>query len=166
MKFTQTAMAAALALAAATPLSAQDYVADKLVKSVNQDDLLAIVGALGHQVKGQGEAADDIYVAAEDEEGTTYLLFGTACEVNDIPGCQGVMMQVRYDLPATTTFETLAAANFDQAAINTWADFEEKTLGFTRYHVLDHGVTMANIAENIKVLLALVAEAYPVASGE
>lgn len=166
MKFTQTAMATALALAAATPLSAQDYVADKLVKSVNQDDLLAIVGALGHQVKGQGEAADDIYVAAEDEEGTTYLLFGTACEVNDIPGCQGVMMQVRYDLPATTTFETLAAANFDQAAINTWADFEEKTLGFTRYHVLDHGVTMANIRENIKVLLALVAEAYPVAAGE
>lgn len=166
MKFTQTAMATALALAAATPLSAQDNVADKLVKSVNQDDLLAIVGALGHQVKGQGEAADDIYVAAEDEEGTTYLLFGTACEVNDIPGCQGVMMQVRYDLPATTTFETLAAANFDQAAINTWADFEEKTLGFTRYHVLDHGVTMANIRENIKVLLALVAEAYPVAAGE
>lgn len=165
MKFTQIAMAA-LALAAATPLSAQDYVADKLVKSVSQDDLLAIVGALGHQVKGQGEAADDIYVAAEDEEGTTYLLFGTACEVNDIPGCQGVMMQVRYDLPATTTFETLAAANFDQAAINTWADFEEKTLGFTRYHVLDHGVTMANIGENIKVLLALVAEAYPVAAGE
>lgn len=166
MKFTQTAIAAALALAAATPLSAQDYVADKLVKSVNQNDLLAIVGALGHQVKGQGEAADDIYVAAEDEEGTTYLLFGTACEVNDIPGCQGVMMQVRYDLPATTTFETLAAANFGQAAINIWADFDEKTLGFTRYHVLDHGVTMANIRENINVLLALVAESYPVAAGE
>ncbi|AUX69744.1 hypothetical protein CHX26_09745 [Porphyrobacter sp. HT-58-2] len=166
MKFTQTAIAAALALAAATPLSAQDYVADKLVKSVNQGDLLAIVGALGHQVKGQGEAADDIYVAAEDEEGTTYLLFGTACEVNDIPGCQGVMMQVRYDLPATTTFETLAAANFSQAAINIWADFDEKTLGFTRYHVLDHGVTMANIRENINVLLALVAESYPVAAGE
>jgi hypothetical protein len=166
MKFTQAAIAAAFAMTVAVPLSAQTYVAEKLVKSVNQDELIAIVGSLGHQVKGQGEAADNIYVAAEDEEGTTYLLFGTACQINDVPGCQGVMMQVRYDLPATTTFETLASANFGQAAINIWADFEDKTLGFTRYHVLDHGVTMANIRENINVLLELVAESYPVAAGE
>jgi hypothetical protein len=166
MKFTQAAIAATLALTATAPLSAQGYVANKLVEAVDQNSLLAIVGSLGHQVKGEGETPEDVYVAAEDAEGTTYLLFGTACDINDVPGCQGVMMQVRFDLPSTTTFETLAKANLDQAAINTWADFEDKTLGFTRYHVLDHGVTMANIRENINVLLALVAEAYPVAAGE
>jgi hypothetical protein len=86
--------------------------------------------------------------------------------VNNVPGCQGVMMQVRFELPPTTTNETLAAANMDQAALNTWADFGEKTLGFTRYQVLDYGVTMANIRENVNVMLSLVPEAYPIASGE
>ncbi|HSJ79298.1 MAG TPA: hypothetical protein VK913_11245, partial [Erythrobacter sp.] len=60
----------------------------------------------------------------------------------------------------------LAKANLEQAALNTWADFEGKTLGFTRYQVLDNGVTMANIRENVNVLLALVDAAYPAAAGE
>ena len=46
------------------------------------------------------------------------------------------------------------------------ADFEKKSLVFTRYHVLDHGVTMANIRENVNVLLAVTADAYPMAAGE
>ena len=62
--------------------------------------------------------------------------------------------------------QTLAAANLEQAALNTWADFEDKTLGFTRYVVLDYGVTMANIRENVNVMLAITEEAYPIAAGE
>jgi hypothetical protein len=157
--------AVAAAAFAATPLAAQDYAADRVVRSVGQADLLALVGSLGHQVKEEGEAGE-VFVAAEDADGVTYLLYGTACEVNGVSGCQGVMMQVRFDLPATTTFESLAKANLEQAAINTWADFERRTLGFTRYVVLDHGVTMANIRENVNVMLAIVADVYPIAAGE
>jgi hypothetical protein len=157
--------AVAAAAFAATPLSAQDYVAERLVKSVGQGDLLALVGSLGHQVRDEGEAGA-VFVAAENADGVTYLLYGTACEVNGVSGCQGVMMQVRFDLPAATTFESLAKANLDQAAINTWADFERRTLGFTRYLVLDHGVTMANIRENVNVMLAIVGDVYPIAAGE
>lgn len=156
----------AAAILPAAPAAAQDFVAEKVVKSVTQNDLLAVVGTLGHQVLEQGTESNDIYVVATSEDGVNYFLFGTACDVNDVPGCQGIMMQVRYDLPAGTTFETLAKTNLDQAALNTWADFKDKTLGFTRYQVLDNGVTMANIRENVNVLLALVASAYPVASGE
>lgn len=159
-----TAAAVMLALGAA-PLVAQEYAPERIKNSVTQADLFAIVGSLGHQVLEQGEA-DQIFVVAQTADATNYFLLGTACDVNDVPGCQGIMMQVRYDLPPATTFETLAKANLEQAALNSWADFEGKTLGFTRYQVLDNGVTMANIRENVNVLLALVAEAYPVAAGE
>jgi hypothetical protein len=151
--------------AVAAPVAAQDFVAERITKSVVQNDLLAVVGALGHQVLEQG-ASEDIYVIAESGEGVRYFLFATACNVNGIPGCQGIMMQVRFDLPPTTTLETLAKANYDQAVLNSWANFEEKTLGFTRYQVLDEGVTMGNIRENVNVLLAVVPEAYAVAAGE
>jgi hypothetical protein len=164
MKHIFAAAAAVLAVIAA-PLAAQDYAPDRLKKSVTQADLFAIAGSLGHQVIEQGEA-EDVLVVAQTADATNYFLFGTACDANGVPGCQGIMMQVRYDLPTTTTFETLAKANLEQAALNSWADFENKTLGFTRYQVLDNGVTMANIRENVNVLLALVAEAYPVAAGE
>ena len=105
-------------------------------------------------------------VVARDKDGITYFLFGTACDVGAISGCQGIMMQVRYNLPDGVTFETLSAANMSQAALNTWADFEDKTLGVTRYQVLDHGATMANIRENVSVMLSLAQLAIAVAVGE
>ena len=159
------ALAGAFVLAnLVVPVAAQTYNAEAVKKSVTQADLLAIVGSLGHQVMEEGADGEN-YLIAQDDEGVNYFLIGTACDVNGVPGCQGIMMQVRYDLPPATTPETLANTNMDQAALNTWADFEEGTLGFTRYQVLDHGATMANIRENVVVLLSLVPEAYPVAAG-
>jgi len=160
------ALAGALALfGMAAPVTAQAYRAEEVKKSVSQADLALIVEALGHKVLDQG-VPSDIFVIAQDENGMNYVLMGTACDMNGVPGCQGVLMQARFDLPPGTTFQTLAKANLDQAALNTWADFEDKTLGFTRYVVLDNGVTMANIRENVNVLLALVEETYPIAAGE
>ena len=160
------AIAAALAFAATgAPVAAQDYDAGRVVVSVNQADLAAIVASLGHKVRETGKPGET-YLAAESEDGIIYLLFGTACDVSGVPGCQGVMMQARYDLPEGTTYETLAKTNDAQAAISVTADFAKKSLVFTRYHVLDHGVTMANIRENVNVLLSIVGDAYPVAAGE
>ena len=160
------AIAAALAIAgAAAPAAAQEYQADRVVMAVSQADLAAIVTSLGHKIRETGKPGET-YLAAESEDGIIYLLFGTACDANGVPGCQGVMMQARYDLPEATTFETLAKANDQLAAITATADFAEKSLIFTRYHVLDYGVTMANIRANVDVLLGLVGDAYPVAAGE
>ena len=163
--FVPALVASVVMMTVATPVAAQDFVAERVKKSVDQSDLRAVVGALGHQVLEEG-TPENIYVIAESGDGVRYFLFGTACNVNGIPGCQGILMQVRFDLPPTTTFETLAKANYDQAVLNSWANFEEKTLGFTRYQVLDEGVTMANIRENVNVLLAVTPEAYAVAAGE
>ena len=49
----------------------------------------------------------------------------------------------------------LARANLSQAAVSTWRDTATGTIGITRYVVLDHGVTMANLRENVLVLLGL-----------
>lgn len=158
--------AAALAIAgAAAPVAAQSYDAKRVVVSVKQADLEAIVKTLGHTIRETGKPGET-YLAAESEDGIIYLLFGTACDVKGVPGCQGVMMQARYDLPAGTTYQTIAKANDDLAAIGTSADFAEKSLMFTRYHVLDEGVTMGNIRANIDVLLALVGEGFAIAAGE
>jgi hypothetical protein len=166
MKFRALALVGAMfAAAAPAAVSAQTYSAAEVKKSVNVADLKAIVAQLGHTLNGEGEYGE-VSVAATDEYGIIYLLIGTACDVNDIPGCQGIMMQVRYDIPADLTFERLAEANLAQAAINTWADFSDGTLGFTRYQVLDDGVTMANISANVLVLLDVSSAAYGVVLGE
>lgn len=159
------AVAATLFAGLAGPTAAQDYDAARVVISVDQTDLAAIVTSLGHTVKELG-SDNETYVAAETADGIVYLLFGTACDVNGVPKCQGVMMQVRYDLPDGTTLETLARTNNGQAALSVTADFDEKALIFTRYHVLDHGVTMANIRENVNVLLAVTNDAYPMVAGQ
>lgn len=163
---TRRAMAAALALAAmAAPAAAQEYRADRVVTAVGQTDLAEIAASLGHKIRETGKP-NETYLAAETADGVVYLMFGTACDVNGVPGCQGVMMQVRYDLPDGTNPETLARTNLAQAAISVTADFDQKSLIFTRYNVLDHGVTMANIRENVNVLLAVTADAFPMAAGE
>jgi len=154
-------MAGSLSVAAA----AEDFPAERVVDAVEQGDLIAVVNSLGHRVRDVG-VQGQVFVSAETPQGYVYLLFGSACGVDGAPGCRGIMMQLRYDLPATTTPETLAKANLEQGAINTIADFDAGTLVFLRYHVLDHGATMANIRENVKVLLAVHEEAYPIAAGQ
>ena len=165
MKFISIVAAGALVLGAAAPASAQDYLAERVKPSVTTADLAAVVGALGHQVLEQGEG-DEVLVLAEDFDQLKYVLLGTACETEGVDGCQGILMQAQFDLPAGTTYQSVAEANLNFAALNVWVDFEQKSLGFTRYVVLDNGVTMAKIRAKVEVLLALIGDAYPVAAGE
>ncbi|MEO0057651.1 MAG: hypothetical protein RIT17_1108, partial [Pseudomonadota bacterium] len=134
-------------------------------KSVVTEDLAAVVGALGHQLLEQGEA-DNVLVLAENASQIKYVMLGTACDANGVAGCQGVMIQAQFELPSTATYETVAQANLQYTALNIWVDFEQKSLGFTRYVVLDEGVTMANLRANVEVMLGLLGDAYPVAAGE
>lgn len=149
---------------AAAPVAAQEYVPEKVVKSVSTADLRALVASLDHEELRVME--EDYVVVAKDADGLAYTLFGTACDVEPISGCQGIMAQVRYDLPDTVTHARLAKANLENAALNVWADFENETLGVTRYVVIDHGVTMANLRENISVLLSLAPGAVGTANGD
>ncbi|MFC0204854.1 YbjN domain-containing protein [Novosphingobium soli] len=161
------AVAALCALLAAQPAAAQAYAARALRMSVNLADLKAIVASMpGHKVEeeriwGEGDEAD-VSLRATDAEGLIYVLVGTACEPS---GCSGVMMQVRYNCDAID-YAKLNAANVDRAAVTVWYDSEEKMLGVTRYMLLDHGVTMQNLRENLVVLLELAGDAADAALGQ
>lgn len=166
MNFRALALAGAI-IGAALPsaVQAQAYQADRVKKSVTLNDLKAVVNDLGHTITGEGDFGD-VSLSVQDEYGLYYLLIGTACDVGGVSGCQGIMMQVRYDIDGSVTYETMASANLAQAAVNSWIDFGDGTMGFTRYQVLDHGVTMANIRANVLVLLDVSPLALATAKGE
>lgn len=155
---------AASGLSAAAPAAAQDYSPSRMIRAVDTADLKAIVTSLGHELKGEGEFGN-VSVSASSDSGTNYLVVGTACDVGDIAGCQGVMMQVRFDADSDITDQALLQANLTQAAVNTWRD-SSGTIGITRYVVLDHGVTMANLRENVAVLLSLTPSVVETLLGE
>ncbi|MDP3907466.1 MAG: hypothetical protein Q8Q53_09690 [Novosphingobium sp.] len=144
----------ALALAAATGAQAAPArIADgKLFKVVTETDLQQLVLAEGHTV-------DELHpfeapsVRGKTADGLFFVLIGTACDVGKIKGCQGTMMQVRYDQDETVTMDGVNKANIEEAAVGTWWDKEDKTVGFTRYVVMDDGVTWLNLRQNLRVLL-------------
>ncbi len=168
MKTALAACALALPLAVSVPLTgaaqAQNYAPALVKKSVTLADLSVIAQSLGHTIVET--VAEEQTVIVRDSDGLVYYLIGTACDVGKVSGCQGILMQVRYELPPGVTLENLAAANIGNAAVSVWADFEAKTLGVTRYQVLDDGVTMANVAANIGVLLSIAPGAASMATGE
>ena len=69
----------------AAPASAQDYAPQRVVASVDTDDLKAIVGSLDHTLLNEGQFGD-VSVGAQSEDGTKYVLIGTACDVGDVQG--------------------------------------------------------------------------------
>lgn len=164
MRLFQTVLLAAFC-AFATPAIAQEaYKPDKVIRSIEVEDLVAIVNSLGDSVE---EAQDENRaVIAQTPEGLRYVVYGTACDAEDVPGCQGVMIQIRYDVPDEATSAGVNQANINEGAIMTWLAEDRSTLAFVRYVVLDHGVTMANLRENIVVLLAVAPSAMAYVKGE
>ncbi|MBX3479733.1 MAG: YbjN domain-containing protein [Caulobacter sp.] len=145
-----------------SPALAQNLKADvslakdsRLVKSINVEDLKAIVVASGYEVTEVG-GMGDVSVQAKTDEGLIFLLIGTACEVEGYkPNCLGINMQIRYDGDEDVTVAKVNQATLTYAAVSTWWDEDSNTLGITRYTILDDGVTMANIKANLTTLLAI-----------
>ena len=164
MKFKFVAAAGMAAAVISTPALAETtYNPDRIVKSVENDDLIAIVKSLDHEIV---QIADDSrLVGAKEKDGLSYILIGTACDANGVSGCQGVNMQVRWSGSSGMTDANLAEANLEYAAITSWYLPDTDSLGFSRYVVLDYGITMANLRENLKVLLAVAPRAKAIATG-
>ena len=156
------ALAAFAALAGAQSAQAEHHdqsTHDQTITNVRIAELERVVAALGHTVESRGPVEGDPEypeaLVATDTEGLRYYLIGTACDIPPVPGCRGVMMQVRYPRPAGVTETTLMRTSRRQAALNLWFNEAGEILGMTRYVVLDEGVTLANVVENLKVLLTL-----------
>jgi hypothetical protein len=164
----RSAFLSCIALLAASGMSAPaaaQYVPDQVILAVDQAKLESVVKSLGHTVQDIG-IDGKVAMNAQTEDCLLYSLTGTACDVNGVPGCQGLMIQVQYEMPDTASYDTVAQANLEQAAINTWIDPTNGAVGFIRYVVLDYGITMANLRENILILLAIAPVALATVSGE
>lgn len=142
------ALALAPAAVASSPAS--------LHQAASLADLEATVASLGHEIEARDPANHSLRAA--DAQGTRYVLTGTACDIEGVPGCRGIAMQVLFSSDETVSYEKLAEANLNQVAVSTRYDPETRVISVTRYMVLDGGVTMDNVAENVRVLLALAPE--------
>ena len=152
---------AAIAAAMSFTASADDFTADtsladndRVVRSVTLEDLKAIAVSEGHEITevgGQG----DVSLRALTPDGLIFHLIGTACDTEYADGCLGMMVQVRYDSDEDVTTEAINNANISYAAVSTWWDKEEKTVGVTRYIILDGGQRMENLKVNLQNALSL-----------
>lgn len=153
----------AVLAAFALPALADD---NQLVKTVNLQQLQTILVEEGYQINSTGDDGE-VSVRATDVNGTGLIfnLLGTACDVEGYdPGCLGINMQVRYDADGQETLERINDANLMWAATSTWysaggVDGETPTVGITRYVILDGGMTIRNIKDNLLNLLAIAPQA-------
>ena len=142
--------------------AAQEFRANRIVDSIEAADLTQVVQAMGHRVEAYGENGDRS-LRAVTPNGLQYFLIGTACDQGGVSGCRGVIMQVRVEAPERTTLNSLLRASDRHAPLNIWVNQEARIIGFSRYVVLDGGVTMGNLAANLNVLLGLIPSALQVA---
>lgn len=147
---------ASAALVLAPAAHAQDYVAERVEQAISLLEMRVIVAALGHTV--EAEDAKSHSLRAVTGEGTRYVISGTACDIEGVPGCRGIVIQALFEGAGRVTAEKLAAANLNQVAVSTRFDPSTDVVSVTRYLVTDGGVTMANVGNNIEVLLALAPE--------
>ena len=147
-----TAIGSAQAQSNAKPISVA-RAPTAIVKSVTEADLRALVLVEGHKIDAM-HPFEAPSVRGKTKDGHSFVLIGTACGVQGMSGCQGIMMQARYDADDRVTLEGMNSANIKHAALSAWWDKPEKTIGFTRYVVLDDGVTWMNVRQNLRVLLS------------
>ena len=155
----------ALAAATAAPALAQGgFTADaslarddRQVRSVFLEDLKAIVVAAGHTITSASGNA----VTAKNENGLIYNLNGTVCENEIRPGCLGINMNIRYDGDSMVTYEKLNAANLNWTPVSVALEGEigstDSSLIITRYVILDGGMTMLNVKDNLSNALSIAA---------
>lgn len=126
----------------------------KIFASVSEADLAMLVRAEGHTIDKM-HPFESPSVRGKTKDGVLFVLIGTACGADGIVDCQGIMMQVRYDADARVTTDRINETNLKEAALSAWWDREDKTVGFTRYVVLDDGVTWMNIRKNLSTMLSV-----------
>lgn len=150
---TSLALIAALAL----PAWADD---DQLVRSVSLQQLESLVVEEGYTINSTGEEGEVSLRATDPDTGLIFNILGTACETDFSDGCLGINMQVRYDADGAETLERINEANLTWAATSTWysaygIDGQSPTVGISRYVILDGGMTIGNIKDNLVNLLAI-----------
>ncbi|MAP93610.1 MAG: YbjN domain-containing protein [Ponticaulis sp.] len=145
---------------AALALPAASHAQGSYLTSVNTMELQQLSVGLGHTVVETGELGATS-IRAQDENGLTYLLLGTACDDNEM-NCNGINMQVLYTVENPDYYQ-INQANLEWSAASVWYDPDSTALGISTYVILDHGQSMDNLELILGVLLSIAPEAVELA---
>ena len=153
MKQMRYAVGAALLLAQVPVAQAQSRQA--VIATVSKADLRLIVTLEGHTIIEE-DMFDVPSVRGKTKDGLIFQLLGSNCTEGANARCRNVMMQIRYDDDDRVTYEGINEANFREATVTAWWDAEGNTVGFTRFVVLDGGVTLMNLRQNLRTMFTYV----------
>lgn len=119
-----------------------------LMTSISFDDLEYIVETDAYEL---GQAIpDNVAVMAVSPSGIPFFMQGTAC--SDERTCQGLHIWMSF--AGEMSVEEANALNYDYAAVSVIA-LNNQSFQVSRYLILDHGTTMANIKANLLNVLAI-----------
>jgi hypothetical protein len=153
MKTMRYAVAAAMLVAQVPAAQAQSK--QTVYTTVGKADLRLLVTLEGHSIIEE-DFFDVPSVRAKTKDGLIFQVFGSNCTEGANARCRNVMMQIRYDDDDRVTLEGINKANWEEASIATWWDQEGNTVGFTRFVVLDGGVTLMNLRQNLRTMFTFV----------
>lgn len=119
-----------------------------LMTSISMDDLTYIVETQGHEL--EEEVANNVAVMAMGVNGVRFFMQGTACSAERV--CQGLHIWMTFD--GAMSYERANELNFEYAAISAIVK-DRSGYQISRYLILDHGTTMANIKANLLNTLAI-----------
>lgn len=138
-----------------------------IAAAVNLADLRALVTGLGHQIVEVRQASaqnPSPAVLGRTPEGLAYQLEGRVCDQN--ANCTSMMISTAYRGAANVSDANLAIANARFAAVRAEVDRANDLFRFSRYVILNGGVTAANVATNISVFLSAEPASRAIAQGQ
>lgn len=153
MKYWMTGLVSLAFISAAQAQDAEEAApqADRdgwLMTSISIDDLEYIVETQGHELEEL--IPNNVAVMAMGINGVRFFMQGTAC--NSERTCQGLHIWMTFD--GNMSYERANEINYEYAAIS--AIVKDRTgYQISRYIILDHGTTMANIKSNLLNTLAI-----------
>ena len=153
------------ALAAAPALAQGDLTADvslaredRQVRSVFLADLKAVVAQAGHTISAVGENGTNS-VRAATPEGMIFQVNGAVCDTEIRPGCLGININVRYNGDNRVTLQKINGANLMWPAVSVAVEGAVggtgSTVVITRYVILDGGMSMRNVSDNLTNALSI-----------
>lgn len=136
---------------------------DMMIGTVGAGDLHLILDGMGAKLTLTG--VNDLqapYVFAVSRAGMSFGIY-TACADPGGTDCRGIEFLTVFD--SERSVEDISAINQSYAAVSVYKT-DDNTVHVSRYLILDHGVSWANLLENAAVFEVLSAKVFARVNGQ
>lgn len=149
-------IAGAAALAISAGAQAQSFNRQAVISQFDQALVGQMVESLGHTVlEYRLNSRGNPTVDAQTDGGLYYTISGVACgDRNSIRVCNGANITTSFS-GYGATLTAVNRLNVQYAAVQVYE--QDSSVGVTKYMILDHGVTTANMVENIDIATQIAA---------